>query len=147
MPKLRMKFFTASARLSRGFAGWNVWSIPRHWPGAVRLGTPSTCWLNWPSMFTARTWASAVNEPNNVFPVTVSDTVDQAGSGAAYAHQIAGFDEIAGTGQRASSVLMCRLARLGGADEDTFDAVAYGLSVDFHIQVAGHGGITEYAGA
>ncbi len=66
----------------------------------------------------------------------------------AYMHQIAGFAEIPGTGKRASSVLMCRLARLASsASEDTFDAVAFGLSVDFHFQSAGHGGIDEYSGA
>lgn len=112
-----------------------------HWSPGSSADTGSVRWeLEY-------TWANAVNTPGNTFPVTVSDVVDQAGAGVAYAHQIASFAEIAGTGKRASSVLMCRLARLGNASEDTFDAVAFGLSVDFHIQVSGHGGVTEYAGA
>jgi len=45
---------------------------------------------------------------------------------------------------RVSSVLLCRLSRLGGATEDTFDADAYGLSVDFHIRTGVHGTTDEY---
>jgi len=90
------------------------------------------------------TWANAVAAPGNTFPETVVlDPVDQAGAGA-YAHQIAPFTEIDGTGMRLSSVLLCKLSRVGGATEDTFDDDAFGLSVDFHIQVAGHGSIEEY---
>lgn len=108
-----------------------------HWSPGVSADTGSVRWeLEW-------TWANAVAEPGNVFPETDSDTVDQAAAGA-YAHQIAQFAGISGTGKRLSSVLMCRLSRLGTATEDTFDAVAFGLSVDFHIQNVGHGSREEY---
>lgn len=90
------------------------------------------------------TWANPVNPPENTFPTTTLDVVDQAASGTAYAHQIAAFAEIVDADKRASSVLMCRLARLGNASEDTFTGAAFGLSVDFHIQVLGPGSGSEY---
>lgn len=82
------------------------------------------------------------------FPAaTLLSPVDQAASGVAYEHQIADLGTLSGVGKKASSVIMCRVARLGGATEDTFDAVAWGLSVDFHYLNRGFGGATEYAGA
>jgi hypothetical protein len=90
------------------------------------------------------TWANVGED----FPAaTLLDPVDQAASGVAYAHQIADLGSISGAGKRASSVLMCRLARVGGATQDTFDAVAWGLSFDLHYMSHGFGGLTEYAGA
>ena len=108
-----------------------------HWSPGASADTGNVRWQ------LEYTWSNAVAAPGNTFPVTVLDTVDQAGAGA-YAHQIAQFAEIAGTGKRLSSVLVCRLARLGNDAADTFDAVAFGLSVDFHIQVGGHGSADEY---
>jgi hypothetical protein len=39
---------------------------------------------------------------------------------------------------------MCRLFRVGGDVADTFTGDAFGLSVDFHIQVQGKGSEEEY---
>lgn len=109
-----------------------------HWSPGVSADTGDVRWeLEY-------SWSNPVNAPGNVFPTTVADQVDQTAAGA-YAHQIAQFTEVAGTGMRVSSVLVCRLSRVGGATEDTFDADAYGLSFDFHIQVSGsHGSDAEY---
>jgi hypothetical protein len=109
-----------------------------HWSPGVSTDVGSVRWQM------EYTWANYTA----AFPAaTLLDPVDQAASGVAYEHQIADLGTIAGTGKKASSVIMCRLARVGNADEDTFDAVAWGLSVDFHIQVQGNGGLTETAGA
>lgn len=109
-----------------------------HWSPGASTDTGAVVWeLEY-------TWANIGEESP---APTVLAAVSQAGSGVAYAHQILSLGTIAGTGKKASSVLMCRLARLGGATADTFDAVAYGMSIDFHIQVRGFGGTTEYAGA
>jgi hypothetical protein len=90
------------------------------------------------------TWANAVAAPGNVFPETETLTVTQAAAGVAYSHQIAQWTEIDGTGKRLSSVLMCRLFRVGGDAADTFTGDAFALSVDFHIQVQGNGSTEEY---
>ena len=82
-----------------------------------------------------------------VFPATTTITVEQAGSGVAYAHQIAELPDIVMTGKKASSLIMCRIFREGNHVNDTFDAEAFGLSIDFHLQYDKDGGLTEYAGA
>jgi hypothetical protein len=109
-----------------------------HWsPGA----STDTGKVRWQLEYT---WADF----DAAFPTTTLTTaVDQAASGQAYDHMIAELGSIATTGKHASSVLVCRVARLANATEDTFDAVAWGLSVDFHFQSYGWGGSTEYAGA
>lgn len=109
-----------------------------HWSPGVSTDTGVVQWQ------LEYMWAN-VNDP---FPApTLLATVDQAASGVAYAHQLADLGTMAGTGKKASSVIMCRLARVAGAAADTFDAVAWGLSVDFHYENRGFGGLTEYAGA
>ena len=85
---------------------------------------------------------------DDAFPTsTVMTAVDELVSTTAYDHQFTNLGTITGTGKKASSVLMCRLARVGTATEDTFADVAFGVSVDLHLQVFGNGGATEFAGA
>lgn len=111
-----------------------------HWsPGA----STDTGVVRWALEYT---WANPVASPGNVFPNTVTLTGDQAAAGA-YHHQITSFGTISGTGKRVSSVLVCRLSRVGNASQDTFDDVAFGLSVDFHILNSGDGSVDEYPGA
>lgn len=43
-----------------------------------------------------------------------------------------------------SSVLLCRIARVGGDSRDTFTGVAFGLSFDIHLQIDSPGSVTEY---
>jgi hypothetical protein len=92
-------------------------------------------------------WANPVTAPGNTFPEPTTLPVTAAADGTAYKHQIAAFGEIDGTGFRESSVLMCRVYRDGSDAADTFTGVAWGLSLDFHIQVTGNGSIEEYPGA
>ena len=109
-----------------------------HWSPGVSTDTGSVRWA------LEYTWANAVATPGNTFPATTTLTADQAAAGTAYSHQIAELGTIAGTGMRLSSVLLCKLARVGGATEDTFDASAFGVSVDFHIQGRIYGSDDEY---
>jgi hypothetical protein len=112
-----------------------------HWSPGSSTNTGVTRWgLEY-------TWANAVSAPGNVFPATTTLTVDQAAAGVAYSHQIASFPPIAGTGMRLSSILLCRLHRLGGHANDTFTGVAFGLSLDFHVQNDSGGSLTEFLGA
>jgi hypothetical protein len=108
-----------------------------HWSPGSSTNTGDVVWR------LEYTWANAVNAPGNTFPATTTLNVTQAAAGA-YAHQIAQWDEIAGTGKRLSSVLMCRLARIGGDAADTFTGDAYALSIDFHIQCQPFGSEEEY---
>jgi phage baseplate assembly protein gpV len=121
--------------------GWSAGSEVRphvHWsPG----NSTSTNTVRWGLEYT---WASAEAAPGNTFPATTTLYVDDAAHGAAYSHQIAQFAGVAGTGQRVSSVLVCRLFRDAANGADTFATDAFALSVDFHIQMAGDGSAVEY---
>jgi len=109
-----------------------------HWSPGVSTDTGVVRWQ------LEVTWANV----GEAFPAaTLLSPVDEAASGVAYSHQITDLGTMAGTGKKASSVIMCRLARVGGATEDTFDAVAWGLSFDLHYLSWGFGGATELAGA
>lgn len=108
-----------------------------HWATAAG-GTGST-FVRWQLTYTWANLGDAFAAP------TVMDAVDAIASTTAYEHQIDSLGHIDGTGKRASSVLMCQLERLATADD--FDDVAFALSVDFHIQTAGHGSAAEYPGA
>lgn len=77
----------------------------------------------------------------------VLDPVDVAASGVAYAHQLADLGSIPGASIKSSAVILCEITRVANATQDTFDAVAWGLSVDLHYLSHGFGGATEYAGA
>jgi hypothetical protein len=112
-----------------------------HWSPGNSTNTGSVVWR------LEYTWANAVVAPGNTFPETTTLTVTQAAAGVAYSHQIAQWTEIDGTGKRLSSVLMCRLFRVGGDAADTFTGDAFALSVDFHIQVQGNGSTDEYPDA
>lgn len=87
-------------------------------------------------------WANV----GSAFPASATLTVDQAAAGVAYSHQIASFGALSGAGMAASSLMQCRLARIGNATQDTFTGVAFALSVDLHAQFRALGGATELAG-
>lgn len=112
-----------------------------HWSPGNNATTGSVVWgLEY-------TWANAVNAPGNTYPASSTLSVTQAAAGSAYAHQIAQWSEIDGTGKRVSSVLMCRLFRDGTNEADTFDADAFALSLDFHILTWPLGSFDEYPDA
>ena len=109
-----------------------------HWsPGA----STNTGVVRWGLEYS---WSNAVNPPGNVFPASTTIYVEQAASGTQYAHQIASFPTIAGTGKRLSSVLMCRLFRDAAHSNDTFTGAAFGVSVDVHHRVGSDGSVDEY---
>lgn len=105
-----------------------------HWSPGSSTNTGTVAWrLDY-------TWASV----GDTFAAPVTLSADQAAAGVAYGHQIVGFGSIDGSGQRDSSVLLCRLYRLGGDASDTFTGDAFALSVDVHLQVTEPGSEQEY---
>lgn len=119
--------------------GWLVGSELRphiHWSPGNSANTGSVVWeLEY-------SWANAVNPPNT-YGASTTLTATQAAAGA-YGHQIAQFAGIDGTGKRESSVLLCRIARVGGDPGDTFTGAAFGISFDIHYQIESPGSVTEY---
>lgn len=85
------------------------------------------------------TWANI----NGTFPAPSTLTVDAASGGVANKHLVTSFGSIVGTGKTDSSVLVCRAARLGAHANDTFTGAAFGLSIDFHIQLDSLGDATQ----
>jgi hypothetical protein len=77
------------------------------------------------------------------FGASTTLTVDATTPTTAYTHTLTSFGAITGTGKTDSSVLICRIARLGSHGNDTNTAVAFGLSVDFHIQLDSMGDVTQ----
>ena len=73
--------------------------------------------------------------------------IEQAASGIAYDHQLAAWIQIPASNKLLSSILLCRVFRDAAHANDTFNAVAFGLSVDAHIHLARMGGPTETGGA
>lgn len=72
--------------------------------------------------------------------------VQQAGSGTAYEHQIAAWDEISMTGDKISTMLLCRVFRDAGGSlgTDDYNADAVLLEVDFHYKRNDLGSRAEY---
>ena len=75
------------------------------------------------------------NQDAGAFPATTQITIPQAGGGVALAHQLISFDPISGSGKTISSILLCRLTRLGTDEADTFTGDAAVLEVDIHYQL------------
>jgi len=95
-----------------------------HWAPGNYTGTGVVRWeLEY-------SWANI----GSAFGASTTMTVDVAGPGVAYKHTLTAFPTITGTGKTASSILLCKVGRLGNHANDTFDDVAYGITVDFHIQ-------------
>lgn len=67
-----------------------------------------------------------------------------AGDGTALKHQIAGFEEIDGTGKTLSSMLSIKLSRIGGDVTDTYNADALLKEFDIHYQMDALGSDEEY---
>ena len=112
--------------------GWNLGTTIKphiHWSPGNSTNTGSVVWQ------LEYSWAN-VGDP---FPATTTLTATQAATGVPYAHQIASFGDVDGTGKRESSVFVCRLARVGGDAADTFPTDALGISVDFHYQAVALG--------
>ncbi len=74
----------------------------------------------------------------------VTEAVDVAANGVPEQEQINGLVAIDASTLRESSVLSCRLRRLGSHANDTFTGVALGLSVDAHVPIYRFGSEAEY---
>jgi hypothetical protein len=83
-----------------------------------------------------------------VFPAITTSTVTSTGPFTAKAHSItpltASNAGINGTGKKISSILICRIWRNSSNSNDTYNADAGLLFLDFHIQVDGYGSHQEY---
>jgi len=85
------------------------------------------------------TWVNYDAATPQVFPAVTSNSVTAAGPFTANSHMITslttGNAGISGTGKKISSVLVCRVWRNSDSSNDSYNADAGGLFVDFHIQV------------
>jgi hypothetical protein len=94
------------------------------------------------------TWVNYDPVTPQVFPAVTTSTVVATGPFTANSHMITPLITadagIAGTGKKISSVLVCRIWRNSDNANDTYNADAGGLFVDFHIQVDSWGSRTTY---
>jgi len=67
-----------------------------------------------------------------------------AADGTALKHQVDELGAIDGDGLGISSMLICRLTRLGDDAADTFTGIAYAMEFDFHYQMDTIGSRQEY---
>jgi len=92
------------------------------------------------------TWANN-GETFVTTPVITASTISPALSGnlVAKTHYITPLGTgIPATGKKISSMLVCRIARLGGDSSDTFAGTAGVLEIDFHYQLDTFGSREEY---
>lgn len=92
------------------------------------------------------TWANN-GETFVTTPVITASTISPALSGnlVANRHYITPLGSgIVGTGKKISSMLVCRIARIGSDSGDTYTGKAGALEVDFHYQVDTFGSREEY---
>lgn len=94
------------------------------------------------------TWVNYDPVTPQVFPAITTSTVIATGPFTANTHLItpliAADAGIAGTGKKISSVLVCRVWRNSNNANDTYNADAGGLFVDFHIQLDSWGSRSTY---
>jgi len=81
---------------------------------------------------------------NGTFPASTSITVLDAADGTIDKHQVSSFAAISGTGKQISSMLVCRLTRLGDDIEDDFTGNAFFLEFDLHFEVNTMGSRQEF---
>ena len=92
-------------------------------------------------------WSLIYDWVNVGSPFTAPSTtiyVTDTASGVANDHQIAAFAPIDGTGMEISSMLLCKLTRLGSDGADTLAAGANFYEFDFHIEMDSLGSDSEY---
>lgn len=121
-------------------------------PHSWKQGTPIRPHIHWSPSNTntgSVSWGLeyTLSEINSAFGNTTILDVQQAGSGTAYQHQIAAWDEIDMSGiDSVSAMILCRVFRdAGGAlGTDDYNADAIGLEVDFHYLRNDLGSRAEY---
>jgi hypothetical protein len=94
------------------------------------------------------TWANYDAVTTQVFPAITTSTVTSTGPFTARSHMItaltSGNTGIDGTSKKISSILVCRIWRNSNDANDTYNADAGVLFVDFHIQIDAAGSRQEY---
>lgn len=94
------------------------------------------------------TWVNYDAVTPQVFPAITTSTVVASGPFTANSHVItsltSGNAGIDGTGKKISSVLVCRIWRNSSNANDTYNADAGGLFVDFHIEIDGWGSTSTF---
>lgn len=123
-----------SKQLPHSFRQYSAEIRPHiHWsPKGTNTGT-----VRWGLEYTVANYDDA-------FPVTTTIYAQDAGSGTAYQHQIAVFTAIPATALEISTILKCRLFRDAAHANDTYNADAVALSLDFHIEKDSDGSEGEY---
>jgi hypothetical protein len=86
------------------------------------------------------TWADIGGSFPNTTAITVTDAADLT----TRKHQVAEFSAIDGTGKGISSMLICKLTRLGSDEGDTYTSGAWFYEFDFHIEMNSLGSDEEY---
>ena len=80
-----------------------------------------------------------------MFPLTTLITGSKViPAGNNLRHYVCALPNIDGTGQKISSMLMCRVYRNGTAAGDTYEASAGLLEIDFHFKMCGTASTQEY---
>lgn len=126
-------------------------------PHAWKEGTTIYPHIHWTPKSTASgnvewnfeyTWVNYDATTPQVFPAITSTAVVATGPFTAKSHMItpltAADAGINGTGKKISSVLVCRIWRNSDTADDTYNADAGGLFVDFHYQVDSWGSRSTY---
>lgn len=94
------------------------------------------------------TWANYDSASPQVFPAITTSTVVANGPFTANTHLItpltSGNTGLDATGKKISSILICRIWRNSGNPNDTYNADAGVLFLDFHYQIDGNGSHAEY---
>lgn len=94
------------------------------------------------------TWVNYDPLTPQVFPAITTNATVASGPFTANSHMITSLTTadagISGTGKKISSVLVCRIWRNSDNSNDTYNADAGGLFVDFHIQVDSWGSRSTY---
>ena len=119
-------------QLPHGWAPGSTLYPHMHWaPASTNVGN-----VRWELEYTWTNIGGTFGAPTTV-------TVDAAAGGVANVHKVTTLGAIVGTGKTASSIMVCRAARLGAHGNDTFTGAVFGLSVDFHIQLTSMGEATQ----
>ena len=122
-------------------------------PHAYKIGTnifPHVHWLPKESQVGNVEWKFDYSWANfgDVFPSITTLTTVESGPFTQNKHMITKFPSsgfgISGTGKNVSSILICRIYRIGSNAADTYDKDAGVLSFDFHYQVDTMGSRGEY---
>ena len=110
-----------------------------HWTSQTAAGTNRVTWkldYAWANL------SSALTTTGNLSASEI--TTGAAHSMIAYEHVITPLGTISGTGKTLSSIITCRLTRVGSGGSDSYGADADLLSFDLHYEADAFGSSSEY---